>query len=133
MRQRDYNKLPAVEPPPTYVKLEARDRKRPDGSYVDNRRMGSRGGLPVGPSRDRNGSADNFREWQPGEFQRSYPKSDVKNAAWYKMHKYGRLPGTDKDGWVRLAGPPSPVKTAGPPSPVAKAAVVAAKKKAGRR
>jgi hypothetical protein len=131
-RRRDYNRLPDVDPPPVYVERSYDERKRGDRNYADNRRMDDKG-LPQGPSRDREGTSNKWHEWQPGEFQRSYPKSNVKNAAWYKTHKYGRLPGTDKDGWIRLAGPPSPVsRKTGPPSPVQKAAKTAGARAVGK-
>lgn len=69
--------------------------------------MGEYGGLPQGPSLNRHGdneSADPFFEWNPGEFQRVYPKNK-QNAAWYAQHRYGRLPGKDFDGWMRRVGP----------------------------
>jgi hypothetical protein len=75
--------------------------------------MGQRGGLPEGINPDRNRSADRRLEWDPGEFERSYPKSDPRNREWYKQHVYGRIPGTNIDGWMRKVGPfPSEAKAA---------------------
>lgn len=130
VRWKEQRGLPKISPPPFYndkKTLGPSSRRNFGDRVLPQRRMGPAGGLPAGPSRNqRDDKADRWNEWNPGEFQRSYPKSNPQNAAWYKMHRYGRLPGKDYDGWQRLAGPPSPVK-AGPPSPVKKAAKVAAK------
>ena len=102
---RQYNGLPPVSPPPAYNELPLGKHKYEDGSYISNRRMGQRGGLPQGINPSRNRSADRRLEWDPGEFERSYPKSDPRNREWYKQHVYGRLPGTNIDGWMRRVGP----------------------------
>jgi hypothetical protein len=132
MNSKDYRSLPEVSPPPFY---DDKTRYTDDhGTSLPKRRMGERGGLPQGAKKYGHGdksSADSWFEWDPGEFQRSYPKSDSRNAAWYKMHRYGRLPGKDYDGWTRRVGPPSPTPKAGPPSPVKAAAKAAASKKVG--
>lgn len=132
MNSKDYRSLPEVSPPPFY---DDKTRYTDDhGTSLPKRRMGERGGLPQGAKKYRHGdksTADSWFEWDPGEFQRSYPKSDSRNAAWYKMHRYGRLPGKDYDGWTRRVGPPSPTPKAGPPSPVKAAAKAAASKKVG--
>ena len=133
LSNKDKRSLPRVTPPPVY---NTKTTDNDHGTPLPQRRMGQYGGLPQGPSRNRHGdreSADPFNEWNPGEFQRSYPKSDPRNAAWYKMHRYGRLPGRDFDGWRRVAGPPSPPTKAGPPSPVDKAAKRAGQRAVGRR
>jgi hypothetical protein len=117
-KMKDRRSLPPVDPPPTYRDLGGK--RRPDGSRPDNREMADTG-WPRGVSNDRNGSANRWGEWQPGEFERSYPKSDPKNAAWYKTHRY-----VESDGrWARVAGPPSPVEKAGPRKPPAAAKAVA--------
>lgn len=121
---RDRRSLPVVSPPPTYrAPTDAnhyvdRDGKR---NYRDQRPMGGTG-WPEGPAHSRRGggSPNRFGEWAPGEFERSYPKSDPKNAAWYKDHAYQSHDGR----WVTKAGPPTPVQ---------KAAKVAAAKKSGKR
>lgn len=120
----DRQSLPSVSPPPVYREPTERANRRSDRSVIDQRQMGEKG-WPLGPSHDIHGTANPAGEWQPGEFQRSYPKSDPRNAAWYKDHAWQSHDGR----WVTKAGPPTPVK----PNPVAKAAKVAAKKATGRR
>jgi hypothetical protein len=132
LSNKEKRRLPIVSPPPFY---NEKTTDNDHGNALPQRRMGQYGGLPQGLSRNRHGdneSADPYNEWNPGEFERSYPKNNAANAAWYKMHRYGRIPGTDVDGWRRLAGPPSPPKKAGPPSPVQKAAKTAGARAVGK-
>jgi hypothetical protein len=125
---RDRRSLPDVTPPPKYVENTTR---RSDGPQADQRPMRS-DGWPAGFARDRrHGTANPHGEWQPGETERSYPKSDPGNAAWYKDHVYQK----HDSRWVRKAGPPSPVgnpksnsrPAAGKPKPVTPVQKAAAK------
>jgi hypothetical protein len=126
---KDIKKIPAVDSPPVYKEMPHYRMGTYHGDRPDQRKMGGNG-LPLGPSMDRTGSADKWREWQPGETQRSYPSSNVQNASWYKMHYQDRQTGA----WQRKAGPVLPTRSiAGPPSPIMKAAKVAAANKSGKR
>lgn len=103
MRSRE--SLPEVKAPPKYVESPDNSR-RSDRTYPDQREMRS-DGWPAGPARDRrHGTAETNFEWQPGEAERSYPKSDPGNAAWFKDHVYQK----HDSRWVRKAGPPTPVE-----------------------
>lgn len=120
--QQDRNSLPEVSPPPDYRQPTEATNRRSDRSVIDQRRMESTG-WPAGPAADKHGTANPAGEWQPGEFQRSYPPNDPKNAAWYKDHAWQAHDGR----WVTKAGPPTPVAKAGPPKPVHAAAKAVAK------
>lgn len=128
---RDRRSLPAVSPPPTYKPpTDANYYIDSDGkrNYRDQRPMADTG-WPDGKadSRRGGGSPNRFGEWAPGEFERSYPKSDPKNAAWYKDHVFQ----SNDKRWVREPGPPTPVDKRrgkeGPPlkKPAAAASAVA--------
>lgn len=131
LNTREHRAIPMTSAPPTYTGGSA-PRKRPDGSALDRRTM-DRHGLPSGPSHDRNGTADQWHEWQPGEIERSYSRTAPGNAAWYQTHHYGTAPGTGVKTYLtnRTSGPARPY---GPPkpNPVAKAAKRAAQKASGR-
>lgn len=100
--RKDRKSLPEVKPPPKYVENTSR---RSDRTLADQRKMRP-DGWPAGPSRDRrHGTANTHGEWQPGEAERSYPKSDPANAAWFKDHVYQK----NDSRWVTKAGPPTPV------------------------
>lgn len=144
VRGKEQRGLPKISPPPFYndkKTLGPSSRRNGGDRVLPQRRMGPRAGLPAGSSRNqRDDKADRWNEWNPGEFQRSYPKSNPQNAAWYKMHNYGRLPGKDYDGWQRKAGPlpyesranqnPNPLKPV-KPAAAARAVARAAKKDKG--
>ena len=106
---RDRRSLPKIAPPPTYVPPSDKNHYvDSDGrrNYRDQRPMNDIG-WPEGVAHSRRGggSPNRWGEWAPGEVERSYPKSDPKNAAWYKDHAWQ----SHDKRFVRKAGPPTPV------------------------
>jgi hypothetical protein len=129
---KDRRKIKPIDAPPSYH--EPKNPRRADGSAIDQRQMRP-DGWPYGASHDRTGSANTHGEWQPGEFERSYPPSDPKNADWYKYHHLQKhdvrfVPNTypEKGGAGNKPAPKIPYKGAKPVPDAAKAVAKAAGK-----
>lgn len=83
----DQQSLPDVDEPPVYRDPGNSSLFMPGRNKPDQRRMGTKG-WPDGPSRYKDSNVNTHGQWANGEFERSYPRSDPKNDAWYRKHAY---------------------------------------------